>query len=327
MTAIRWRRHADGQRWAYLIWKDQQRRQHSRPLGTTDPLLAKAMLRDHRLGKGEAGTGTATGLGATEAARAFLKAVEPSVAAETMRCYRGQIDRLVRAWADVEPVRWTAAMFRLYVADHPGWAPRTVQMLRDLARRFVRWARKEGWPVPDFVGDFRGPRMVQKRPDAIDRKALTKVLRVARGRYGEAAAALAGLAGLRLGEVQRAEWVDLDGKARTLRVRGRKGHLERTVPVSPELWRILKPLRGDGLIVPGADATSLRPTLRACGAAAGLTRYPTLRILRHTFATRLVAEGVDLATVQYLMGHKSAVMTLRYAHHDAERARAAVAKV
>ena len=43
--------------------------------------------------------------------------------------------------------------------------------------------------------------------------------------------------------------------------------------------------------------------------------------LRHTFATRLVQAGVDLYKVQRLLGHKSPVMTQRYAHHYPESLR------
>jgi integrase len=43
--------------------------------------------------------------------------------------------------------------------------------------------------------------------------------------------------------------------------------------------------------------------------------------LRHTFATRLVQAGVDIYKVQRLLGHKSPIMTQRYAHHYPESLR------
>ena len=43
--------------------------------------------------------------------------------------------------------------------------------------------------------------------------------------------------------------------------------------------------------------------------------------LRHTFATRLVQSGIDLYKVQRLLGHKSPIMTQRYAHHYPESLR------
>ena len=46
--------------------------------------------------------------------------------------------------------------------------------------------------------------------------------------------------------------------------------------------------------------------------------------LRHTFATRLVQNGVDIYKVKELLGHKSIAMTMRYAHHYPESLRASV---
>jgi integrase len=43
--------------------------------------------------------------------------------------------------------------------------------------------------------------------------------------------------------------------------------------------------------------------------------------LRHTCATRMVQAGVDLYKVQRLLGHKSPIMTQRYAHHYPESLR------
>ena len=43
--------------------------------------------------------------------------------------------------------------------------------------------------------------------------------------------------------------------------------------------------------------------------------------LRHTFAMKLVQNGIDLHKVQQLLGHKSPIMTQRYAHHFPESLR------
>jgi len=48
---------------------------------------------------------------------------------------------------------------------------------------------------------------------------------------------------------------------------------------------------------------------------------------RHTFASRLVMSGIDLRTVQDLMGHKCIQVTVRYAHLTPKHVLAAVEKL
>jgi site-specific recombinase XerD len=59
---------------------------------------------------------------------------------------------------------------------------------------------------------------------------------------------------------------------------------------------------------------------------AGIQRF-TWHCLRHTFASRLIIAGVDLRTVQELMGHKTIQMTCRYAHLAPQHRLAAVQRL
>jgi integrase len=64
---------------------------------------------------------------------------------------------------------------------------------------------------------------------------------------------------------------------------------------------------------------------RACRKA-GITGV-TWKTLRHTFASRLVNRGVDIVTVQQLLGHSAVTVTMRYTHTNLDSKHAAVAKL
>jgi integrase len=68
------------------------------------------------------------------------------------------------------------------------------------------------------------------------------------------------------------------------------------------------------------NASNIRRSLNLALEKAKITNFH-FHDLRHTCATRMVQAGVDLYKVQRLLGHKSSIMTQRYAHHYPESLR------
>ena len=76
----------------------------------------------------------------------------------------------------------------------------------------------------------------------------------------------------------------------------------------------------------GEKLSTPREWFEAAVKKAGIQKF-TWHCLRHTFASRLVMAGVDLRTVQELMGHKTIQMTCRYAHLAPKHRLAAVQRL
>ena len=90
------------------------------------------------------------------------------------------------------------------------------------------------------------------------------------------------------------------------------------------------PRYGEHVLSSPWDAPISRTTVyaafnRAC-AAAGISDFHW-HDLRHTFASHLVMAGVDIRTVQELLGHKTLEMTMRYSHLAPAHKAAAVEKL
>jgi site-specific recombinase XerD len=121
--------------------------------------------------------------------------------------------------------------------------------------------------------------------------------------------------GLRVSEQYGLTWADVSPIRRILTIPRSKNGSTRHVALNQAALRALEELRG-----------RTAGTGFVCGGAPGPRRWfePALKdakvtgfswhCLRHTFASRLVMAGVDLRTVQELLGHKCIAMTVRYSH-------------
>ena len=151
--------------------------------------------------------------------------------------------------------------------------------------------------------------------------------------------------GLRRGELLELRWGDIDLSVGVLTVREAKPGEGRRMPLNNVVRKTLLRLhqeRGQALTENGSysgERNGLVFSAREGGYLHNLNRdwYPALRFaglrdlhfhnLRHTFASRLVMRGVDLYTVQILLGHKTPAMVQRYAHLSPGHLRQAVEKL
>jgi integrase/recombinase XerD len=136
-------------------------------------------------------------------------------------------------------------------------------------------------------------------------------------------------AGLRISEACRLRPQHVDSKRMVLHVCG-KGHKERLTVLPERLlddlrryWRRTRP-QGDWLFPGGMNAGHASPettrrVFHKAVAAAGITKKVTPHSLRHSFATHLIDIGIDVTTVQALLGHKSIRTTVLYTHTSVER--------
>jgi site-specific recombinase XerD len=143
-------------------------------------------------------------------------------------------------------------------------------------------------------------------------------------------------AGLRKSEVVGLALEDVDLERRALKVVDGKGGQDRVIPICDELHDILKDwiemrpevdhnalftglsgerLKGGGLHVMFAGA------VKRAGLA---SKNVTVHTLRHTFATLMLGRGVDLVSIQRLLGHASLDTTSIYLHVGADDLRNAV---
>jgi len=207
----------------------------------------------------------------------------------------------------------TVRSFLATVAQR-GVSSATVHAHARAVRAFVRFAYEEGWIEEPVT--VRMPRLEQKRMEVLSPEDVKRVLSVCGTRDRALVMTLID-SGLRRGEALDLNWEDLDFHTGAIHVRRGKGGKARVTYVGAKSRRAL--LRWGG----GQRSSPIFP-LTASGGATLMDRLSrrsgvpiSFHKCRRTFATWALRAGIDLLSLQRLLGHSSLEMVRRYAEQTA----------
>jgi site-specific recombinase XerD len=182
---------------------------------------------------------------------------------------------------------------------------------------------------PDAMARMSTVRVPRKLPVILSRDEAARLIAAAGSLKYQTALSVAYGAGLRASEVVGLKVGDIDSRRMALRVEQGKGRKDRYALLSPVLlarlrtwWRVARTqgkMLDGGWLFPGQNPVNplstrqLNRAVHAAAAAAELDKRVSMHTLRHSFATHLLEQKVDIRVIQVLLGHKQLETTALYA--------------
>lgn len=197
----------------------------------------------------------------------------------------------------------------------PATVNREIVLLKHMFNLAINWGKA-------MVNPVRGIRLLREAalPERIlTREEITKVLAVCSD-YFKPIVLTALHTGMRKMEILTLKWAQVDLETRVITILFSKSGRIRKIPINAILYDVLTGLKEKSAseyvftcrrtkLPPGSIRTAWLTAIRKSG-----IMHCRFHDLRHTFASHLVASGVDLITVKELLGHSEIKMTTRYAH-------------
>ena len=183
---------------------------------------------------------------------------------------------------------------------------------------------------PWLVDDIPVPKRPIRLPEILSREEVERLIQYAASPLHRIWLLILYATGIRRQELVQLKIEDIDSDRMLIRIRQGKGKKDRNVMLSPRLlqelrdyWRSANPKPKTYLFPsksthPTGDAPmtskSVWDAVQQAAARAGLGKRVHPHTLRHCFATHLLESGVDLRTIQLLLGHADLKTTSRYLH-------------
>ena len=269
-----------------------------------------------------------------------MLAAERGAARNTLLAYQADLDDFaaVAATHGRAPAGSDAALLQSYMAglQRAGLSARTAARRLSSLRQFHRFLLREGVRADDPTSLLDAPRLPTTLPKYLSEREVDALLAAAgslpgrRGALAKAAVEILYATGLRVSELLTLPRSALASDASVLLIRG-KGGKERIVPLSDAARQAAAALvamedMASRYLFPGRDKRRALTRqaffllLKHVALQAGLDPARiSPHVLRHSFASHMLAHGADLRSLQLLLGHADIATTQIYTHVLAER--------
>lgn len=176
--------------------------------------------------------------------------------------------------------------------------------------------------------DLERPQKAKKLPDILGTEEVMRILKNTPNLKHKAMLTTLYSAGLRMGELLNLKISDIDSQHMRIWVREGKGVKDRLTVLSEALLQLLriyyKSYQPKVYLFEGPggtpySASSVRKILNRACKGAGIRKHVKPHALRHSFATHLLEQGVNLRYIQTLLGHTSAKTTEIYTHVSSKK--------
>ena len=251
-----------------------------------------------------------------------MRKLSPKTQSQYVRAVRQLAQHLGRSpdTATVEDLRG----YQLHLVDH-GISPVSLNATITGLKFFceVTLGREE------LMAKMQRVHVPYKLPVVLSREEVARLIAAARNLKHQTALSVAYGAGLRASEVIALKVGDIDSERMTLRIEQGKGRKDRYAMLPPVLlerlrawWRVARAqgkMLDGGWIFPGMDpidpltTRQLNRVIHAAAEAAQIDKRVSMHTLRHSFATHLLEQKVDIRVIQVLLGHKKLETTAMYA--------------
>jgi integrase/recombinase XerD len=221
--------------------------------------------------------------------------------------------------ATVEDLR----RFQLHLVDS-GTSPVSLNAAITALKFFFEVTLGQG----ELMAKMQPVRVPRTLPVVLSRGEVSRLIAAARNLKHQTALSVAYGAGLRASEVVSLKVSDIDSQRMTLRIYQGKGRKDRYAMLPPLLlerlrtwWRVARAqgkMLDGGWLFPGMNpvepltARQLNRAIHDAALAAGIDKRVSMHTLRHSFATHLLEQKVDIRVIQVLLGHKKLETTSLY---------------